>query len=198
MSFTADSRQFAIWSANGVTIINLENLEESFINNDHNDWYNAGYVALALSPDSQTVVLWSYTEMELFDLSSLELISTLNLNNGDFISAIAFEANGSHLIVGRSGGAVDIEVYDYVSGQSVFSMNGHEDTAFSVASHPRYPLFITGSRDGAIKLWDLDAESDSPLFQSMLDWAVYDVAFSPDGRYLIASSDRLLQIWSIE
>jgi WD40 repeat protein len=191
MGFTPDSKHFAVWSGNGVKIINLETQEAASLNVA---WYGSGSLGLRLSPDSQSIALWGETEIELYDLVSLEPISKLSFNYNGFIGDMSFVGDNRLIVAGR-GDLVDIEIFDYFSGQSLISMDGHEDIVFPVTSYPEYPLMLSGSRDGVVKLWDLSAESLSPLLEFSLNWSAYHLAFCPNGNCFVASSDRLLQIW---
>ena len=65
----------------------------------------------------------------------------------------------------------------------------------SVAFSPDGKLLVSGSEDGKVRLWNVDAQK----VQSTLDshkGAVYGVAFSPDGKQLAsAGADGTARLW---
>ena len=71
---------------------------------------------------------------------------------------------------------------------------GHDDTVLRVAFRPGTDEFVSGSADGTIRIWAsdraeprlvIDAEPTPPTSQLPSD-GIYDVAVSPDGRYLLS------------
>lgn len=66
----------------------------------------------------------------------------------------------------------------------------HEQLVWALAFAPRHALLATGGSDSTIRFWDLNALPQIYEFSRMHDHrlAVYDLAFSNDGRYLASAS----------
>ena len=76
---------------------------------------------------------------------------------------------------------------------------GHNSPVLSVAIHPTRGEVATGTKDGAVHLWHEDASgawSDTVLVE--IGIPVYSLAYSPDGKRLVAGDDNgFLRIWNI-
>ena len=77
-------------------------------------------------------------------------------------------------------------IYSGLSSESVL------DVAFS----PGGKGIVTGSLDGAVKLWDVTTGRVTRTLKGRGDNAVFHVAFSPDGRRIVSGSDdSILKVW---
>ena len=68
----------------------------------------------------------------------------------------------------------------------------------SVAFAPSAPLFVSGSEDGRVKVWNYSGRTlteEGHVFGSF-GFTVY-VAFSPDGTYLAAGSRNIVKVWKV-
>ena len=73
---------------------------------------------------------------------------------GDMLYAVVFSADGSLCAVGMGEGAATvIRVSD---GSIVRRVEGHESEVMALAFHPRTGHLVTGSNDGALKVWDVE------------------------------------------
>jgi WD40 repeat protein len=88
-------------------------------------------------------------------------------------------------------------------------LKGHTAGIWSVACCPGRRLLASGSIDGTVRLWDADKEILSRTLPGSFLYPVICVAFSPDGKRLVAggvapnllqpqSSTGVVKVWEVE
>ena len=109
------------------------------------------------------------------------------------INAIDLSSDDQYLIAGlENNNAIYFEVATVE--ERVFE--GHKDRILDVALHEAADLIATASRDETIKLWN----SKGDLLATLNDHEkrVNSIEFTPDGKYLISSSDDLtIKLWDL-
>jgi beta-lactamase regulating signal transducer with metallopeptidase domain/WD40 repeat protein len=104
------------------------------------------------------------------------------------VSSIAFAPHRDLLAAGSSDSTVYL--FDCASGEPIITLTGHQAGIGSVAVSLDGRFVVSGSRDGKVKLWDIDDESEVPSRVPAQPSAITCVGFSPDGRLLaIACGD---------
>jgi len=122
------------------------------------------------------------------------------------VDSLAFSADGKRIFAGPDGdGAAPIRSWD-TTGRPVHTFPGHWRTVLSLAVSPDGTLLASGSRDGALKLWDIENNSyittfDRGGFFALLtdqDYDIHTLGFSPDGTLLAAGTkDCSVDIWNV-
>lgn len=115
---------------------------------------------------------------------------------GDYINRVAFSADGTRLAACAASGQVSI--WQLPSLKPVGDLQGHEQSALTLAWHPTRPELATGGQDGVVRLWDAETGEDIALLPVGAPHAwVEHLAWSPDGRFLAASAGKLLRVLSV-
>ncbi|MDR7381107.1 hypothetical protein [Promicromonospora iranensis] len=77
-------------------------------------------------------------------------------------------------------------------------LTGHTDVVLSVAVTPDGQTVVTGSGDGTVRIWDLQAGAPSAVLSSHIRFAASAVV-SPDCRHaIISSEDGQVLVWNIQ
>ena len=74
----------------------------------------------------------------------------------------------------------------------------HSGPIFRIVRSPNGDIFASCSDDSTVALWEIGRHQKPIKLQSRFAEAVYDIAFSADGRVLAATGrDRIIQTWSV-
>jgi WD40 repeat protein len=107
------------------------------------------------------------------------------------IYGVAFSPDGQRLVITRGQTAT---VCNAETGQRQRTLTGLRNFVWSVAFSPDSRRILTGSGDGAARLWD--TVTGRPLLTlNMNQGWVWSMAFSPNGRRLATQSGGVLRIW---
>lgn len=55
-----------------------------------------------------------------------------------------------------------VRVYDFATGEEIACQKGHHGPVRSLAFSPAGKAYASGSEDGTIRIWELDAQHQSP------------------------------------
>ncbi len=148
--------------------------------------------ALAISPDGRTAAASFIRRAALFDLASGKRRAVLEKHKSQ-IDAIAFSADGEHVITGAADHLV--KIWSAEDGKERHALAGHTSFVHALATLPDGTC-ISGS--GELLRWDI--ASGERLARSSGRGEVSSLAASPDGRWLIVLGpfDRKIQLWSLE
>ncbi len=102
-------------------------------------------------------------------------------------------------ILAGGGGALPVTLWDTSSGRKLAVFSGRSDLGGRLVFGPRGESLIFGSEAGRIRSWHL-VKSSEPIDRFVGHKAeVWDLAYSPDGRTLISSSDdHSIKLWDPE
>jgi WD40 repeat protein len=202
-AFTPDGRRLAAPGVdNAVTVWDVKSGREALTLRGHTDQvFSVGF-----SPDGQRLfsVGWEGS-VKVWDLPgsgepgvSTPRVLTPRFTVGDHSHGawcVTFSADGRRLALGRTLPDCTVEVYDVLTGQSVFTLEGHRTRVVSVAFSPDGRRLASGSLDKTVKLWEMETGQELLTLREHTN-LVGHVAFDSQGRRLASSSeDGSIQIW---
>jgi WD40 repeat protein len=158
-----------------------------------------GAVTVAISPDGRQIATSAgAAPLVLRDVTSGEVITTLDDDPRLLYQGCAFNAEGTQLAVGCSphdGQLGLVKVFDVASGQKLYELRGHTGETVDVAFSPDGRRIASASFDRTIKLWDTARRKEVITLRGHTQ-GVLRVAFSPDGNLLASSGiDWTVRIW---
>ncbi len=177
-----------------------------------NEMEFGGVNAIAISPDSQTLVsgsdfLQSYEDtsgsnLQVWNLQTGELQTTLDGHPGA-VQSVAISPDGKILASGGgmqpigNFGDSQIRLWDLETGEMLRTLEGHSDEVTALTISPDGRLLASGSQDSSIKLWNLQT---GKLMQVLIGHtaAVESLEISRDGKRLISGSrDTTVRVWNL-
>jgi WD40 repeat protein/class 3 adenylate cyclase/energy-coupling factor transporter ATP-binding protein EcfA2 len=141
---------------------------------------------VGFSPDGRALVTSHLRSAVVWDLSGGHVLGAPLGEPTDVTTNVAFSADGRWLVAGQLDG--DTVVYDATTHRVARRIDG-ETVVSALAVHPDAKLVAIGTIDGQVRLVDIEtgAAMGSPL--DVGSAAVWQVAFSPDGRLLAVDVD---------
>ena len=135
---------------------------------------------------------WDST-VKLWDVATGRHTATLE-GHSDWVNSVAFSPDGKLL----ASGSVDetIKLWDVATRTNTATLEGHQSAVRSIAFSPNGKALASGSEDNympssnnTVKLWDVATGRNIVTFRhtdknknsGWVQYAVYSVAFSPDG-----------------
>lgn len=116
------------------------------------------------------------------------------------LRSISFHPSGDFILVGTQHPT--LRLYDINTFQCFVSCNPqdqHTDAICSVNYNPSANMYVTGSKDGCIKLWDGVSNRCITTFEKAHDGAeVCSAIFSKNSKYILSSGkDSVAKLWEI-
>jgi WD40 repeat protein len=115
------------------------------------------------------------------------------LTQGDGVTALAFISNDSLAVAaGRT-----VRVWDVPGRREAMKFPAFRKYAEALVVSPDRRLFVAGSRDGSVCVWDATTGRE----RTHCDWGVGRVsalAFSPDGQTAAAAGATGIAVWDID
>jgi WD40 repeat protein len=157
------------------------------------------------SPDGDTLAIGS-ADLRLFDVADPQhprLLGPAIPNPDAFSGTLAFAPNNRLLAEGRGkSGTLQLWNVDNPAQPVPLGppLNAHTLQIETLAFSHDSAILATGSRDGAVHLWDVRTP-EAPVLLSTpgtFGGTVNQVAFSPNGKLLAAgSTDKTVRLWDI-
>ncbi|KAK4004799.1 Cleavage stimulation factor subunit 1 [Daphnia magna] len=139
--------------------------------------------------------------VKLFDFSKAAAKKAFKtLSDSDQIRCMAFHPTGDYLVVGTNQPVV--RLYDTNTAQCYvcsFPSQYHTNAITSLKYSFDGKLYVSGSRDGAIKLWDgVSSKCVGTISQAHDGAEVGSVTFSRSGKYVLSSgTDSSVKLWEL-
>jgi WD40 repeat protein len=158
----------------------------------HNDVVNS----IAFSPDGKTLASGGEDKIVfLWDVSSRKKIAELK-GHEKYIFCIAFWPQGRFFASGSSNIYEGVKLWDIENQKLLYNMNWHHDGANTIAFSPDGKLFASGSAN-SIAISDVFTQQLIAVIK--MPTHVYSIAFSPNGRFIVAGSDdHSVKLWKIQ
>lgn len=116
------------------------------------------------------------------DTSPVELLLEATLNPQNPIYSVAASPNGDHFVVGDGAGKITIGSLRL--GTVTRTIQAHEERVWAVDYSPDGSVFVSGSEDGRIILWNADGDQIGVVGE--VDEWVTSLSFSPEGDHILS------------
>ena len=94
--------------------------------------------------------------MIVWDAMSSKEIRRISAHR-DYINAVAFSPDGSHLVSAGRDGA--IKLWNADDGKLVRLLRARQGEVLALAFHPNGKLLASGGADGSVKVWDASSKA---------------------------------------
>jgi eukaryotic-like serine/threonine-protein kinase len=107
------------------------------------------------------------------------------------VTAVAFSPDGGTLACVTNGPDAALHLCDLVGGKED-TLYGHKGDCITLAFHPAGHLLATAGTDGTVRLWSWERRTGGRQVKVLgpgpFAFAAYQVAFTPEGRYLATAN----------
>ena len=164
----------------------------------------ARVVDLDVSPDGTTLVAGQAEsgQLQLYELPSGKQLDVVHADGGAVLD-VELSRDGRHVATGGVDGLA--KTWDVARGKlrEALTLRGHTKPVGSVSFDRTGTRLVTlGQPSGEARVWDVTPAGRGEVLTlpgPQTDWHA-DIAFTPDGRRLIASSGRegTVRVWSVD
>jgi len=161
---------------------------------------------VAFHPDNERVASASWDgTVRVWEATTGKQLWASNYGEGQIVVSVAFHPDGKLLAsMGRHtspvAGMGSVRLWDVQTGREVHRWELPTDWRDGrVAIRPQGDLLAVGNFEGIVRLWDINTKAEFAQFK-VGQGSVRDVTFSPDGKWLAASTREFplgVQIWDV-
>ncbi len=149
--------------------------------------------AVAVSPNGRLLASAGVDRtVRVWDLATGRLQHTLTGHLGA-VRTVAFGPDSQRLVSG--GNDRTVRVWDTVAGNELHTLTGHESAVRHVAFATDGASIASAEIAGIVRLWD--GRSGTLLHHFRGDGRCLCVAFSPDGKTLVAGDGDSIRLWDV-
>ncbi|OSC97156.1 WD40 repeat-like protein [Trametes coccinea BRFM310] len=143
-------------------------------------------LGLSISPDGCLVVAVLIKEVLLLEVSTGDVVHTLEYSGRVVISPIVWSSDARSVAWGAEN---DVWVWETKPGGRIRSLAGHSDWVRAVHFTRDEQHLLFASNDGTIRRWDLDHEEHpSPAILSPCEGNIHRLTVSSDGKWMLSGS----------
>ena len=200
VAFSRDGKKIASGHYDGtVKLWDIATKREIATFDGHTDIVNS----VAFSHDSNLIASGSSDRtVKLWDTVTQTNSSTFDVGSGwPIVYSVAFSPNSTTLAAGVGNGRGGVLLWNVKTRKKVasFGVGSYRDQIFdiySIAFSPDGSVLASGSRDGSVKLWDIETKTQITTFPHVAP--VSAVSFSPDEKTFASGTiDGAVHLWEI-
>jgi WD40 repeat protein len=147
--------------------------------------------ALKFSPDGKILALASKKDIFLWLVEGWKPLLRLSGHTGN-INSLDFSPDGKLIVSGSDD--TSIRIWDVVTGENEKIIRNHTNQVTSVMVSPDGAHIASGSRDNSAQIFDLEGNE----LHRFTGYAVYSVAFSPNGNWLALGQVDKVRIFAMD
>ena len=168
---------------------------------------------VVFSPDGTQIAAGDWDgKTTLWDINTETALATYT--HKDYITSIKFSPDGKFIVTGSRDATATL--WDVETGTARFTIT-HQDAVASTIFSPDGTLLATSSSDATATLWNIDTKEirwtftherqkesvtfDSGHVETFNRGGIGYIAFSPDGKYLVTTGQRMdysAVLWDVE
>ncbi|MBD2666928.1 serine/threonine-protein kinase-like domain protein [Richelia sinica FACHB-800] len=159
IAISPDSETFIVESAMGENLLLLDTASGKILGIFKISSNYSRSSRIVINPDGQILVRGSEqnfvntlpSRIEVWHLTTGNLLYTITQENSDYVTALAISPDGNTLF---SGGLDNtIKSWNLHTGELLNTFTGHQDRISSIAISPNGQILVSGSQDCTVKIW---------------------------------------------
>ena len=147
---------------------------------------------LKISSDGKYLISVSgdYT-MKKWDISKQLRVNSVKAHDNN-VTSVAISSNHKFIVTGSKDNTV--KIWDFDTFDNIALLRGHQWWINKVDISPDSKYIASASDDNTVIIWDISTHEIIKTLQ--FDGAVLDLAFSRDGKYLVACAEHKIRIFT--